>query len=105
MNKTLPYSYFSEFDIYLFKEGRHYKLYEKFGAHPLKKSQIKGTYFSVWAPSADRVEVVGDFNYWDGSESALFVRWDSSGIWEGIIPEAAVGQRYKFRIYNSTVIY
>jgi 1,4-alpha-glucan branching enzyme len=64
------------------KAGKHYRLYEKLGAHLIEKT-VKGVYFAVWAPSAASVSVVGDFNYWTGGENLLQVRWDSSGIWEG----------------------
>lgn len=99
--KVAVHSLFTEFDIELFKAGKHFKLYEKFGAHCLEIDGVDGVYFAVWAPSANKVEVIGDFNYWNGSEHALNVRWDSSGIWEGFIPEAKKGMRYKFRITST----
>lgn len=95
------YSVFTETDIYLFKSGKHHKLYEKFGAHLMEVEGEKGCVFSVWAPSATRVEVVGDFNYWQGDSHPLFVRWDSSGIWEGFIPGLQSGEKYKFRITSN----
>jgi len=96
--KVKLHSLFTEFDINLFKAGKHYKLYEKFGAHVLEVNGEEGVYFSVWAPGASSVSVIGDFNYWNGSEHPLRVRWDSSGIWEGFISAAQKGQRYKFQI-------
>jgi len=105
MQKVLPYSKFSEFDIFLFKEGKHFKLYEKFGARPETVNGIKGIYFAIWAPSAKSVSVVGDFNYWNDNEHILNVRWDSSGIWEGFIPNLKTNQIYKYKIHsNSGVI-
>ncbi|MFK7757107.1 MAG: 1,4-alpha-glucan branching protein GlgB [Flavobacteriales bacterium] len=98
MATVIPHSLFTEFDIDLFKSGKHFKLYEKFGAHPLTIEGKEGVYFSVWAPSAKSVSVIGDFNFWNGEEHPLNVRWDSSGIWEGFIPVAEKGQRYKFQI-------
>ena len=56
---------FSDFDIDLFKAGKHYRLFEKFGSHITEFQGVKGTYFSVWAPSAKSVSVIGNFNYWD----------------------------------------
>ncbi|MDX1627183.1 MAG: 1,4-alpha-glucan branching protein GlgB [Fulvivirga sp.] len=102
MNTTSKYiihhSLFTDFDIDLFKSGRHYKLYEKMGSHPLKLEGQEGVYFSVWAPNADSVQVVGDFNYWNGEGYELFPRWDHSGIWEGFTANAQVGSAYKYRI-------
>ncbi len=98
MSKVQAYSLFTDFDINLFKAGKHYRLYEKFGAHEIELDGEKGVYFSVWAPSAKTVSVVGDFNYWNDSEHQLNVRWDSSGIWEGFIPNLKQGTLYKFKI-------
>ena len=91
----------TEFDIYLFKSGKHYRLYEKMGAHLTSHEGEDGCYFAVWAPSAHKVEVIGDFNYWGGQEHPLYVRWDESGIWEGFIPHLKAGDHYKFKIYSN----
>ena len=64
MGNVQSYSLFTEFDINLFKAGKHFRLYEKFGSHPIEVNGISGTYFAVWAPSARTVSVVGDFNFW-----------------------------------------
>ena len=106
MNYVQAYSLFSEFDIDLFKSGKHFKLYEKMGAHPIEVKGVKGVYFAVWAPSAKSVSVVGDFNFWIQGEHLLHVRWDSSGIWEGFIPNVEVGTTYKYKIqsYNGDII-
>ncbi len=101
MSQVKAHSLFTDFDISLFKAGKHFKLYEKFGAHSMQLNGEEGVYFSVWAPSAKSVEVVGDFNFWDGKEHMLNVRWDSSGIWEGFIPLAKNGMRYKFKINSN----
>ena len=101
MSKVIAHSLFSDFDIDLFKAGKHYKLYEKFGAHITTVAGIEGTYFAVWAPGAKEVSVVGDFNFWNGEEHQLQVRWDSSGIWEGFVPHAGKGNAYKYKIKNS----
>ncbi|WP_348797276.1 1,4-alpha-glucan branching protein GlgB [Flavobacterium adhaerens] len=101
MNKVQTYSLFTDFDIDLFKAGKHFKLYEKLGAHFIEVDGVKGVYFAVWAPSARTVSVVGDFNYWVQGEHQLFVRWDSSGIWEGFIPGIEQGTKYKFKIQSN----
>lgn len=100
MNQTRAFSLFTDFDIDLFKAGKHFQLYEKLGAHPLTVDGVEGVYFAVWAPSARTVSVIGDFNYWVQGENQLFVRWDSSGIWEGFIPNVKAGTRYKFKIQS-----
>jgi len=98
MAEVINYSLFTDFDINLFKSGKHYKLYEKFGSHPMNVDGVDGTYFAVWAPSAKSVSVIGDFNFWNDKQHKLDVRWDESGIWEGFIPNASVGMRYKYKI-------
>jgi 1,4-alpha-glucan branching enzyme len=99
-NKVETHTLFTEQDVYLFREGKHYQLYHHFGAHPLEVGGKEGVYFAVFAPAASKVEVIGSFNHWNGSDYALQVRWDNSGIWEGFIPGVAVGDLYKFRIFN-----
>ncbi len=90
-------AFLTEDDLYLFNEGSHVRLYEKLGAHPGTLGDVEGTYFGVWAPSAERVSVVGDFNSWHGGRHRLRPR-GSSGIWEGFVPGVAAGALYKFRI-------
>lgn len=99
-NNVQPYSLFTDFDIDLFKSGKHYKLYEKLGAHIVNNNGQHGVYFAVWAPNAKSVSVVGDFNFWDEASHPLMVRWDSSGIWEGFIPNLEHGVRYKYKIQS-----
>ncbi|MCP4975665.1 MAG: 1,4-alpha-glucan branching enzyme, partial [Maribacter sp.] len=101
MAKVIAHSLFSEFDINLFKSGKHFKLYEKLGSHTIKVNGVKGTYFAVWAPTANSVAVVGDFNGWQSHEHQLNVRWDESGIWEGFIPEIGKGTLYKYNIHSN----
>ena len=101
MAKITPHSLFSDFDISLFKAGKHFRLYHKFGSHPLTLNGVKGTYFAVWAPTANKVAVIGDFNFWNDDSHLLNVRWDSSGIWEGFIPEVKKGATYKYKIYSN----
>ncbi|WP_296682343.1 1,4-alpha-glucan branching protein GlgB [Flavobacterium sp.] len=100
MSKVQGYSLFTDFDIDLFKAGKHFRLYEKLGAHPIEVDGVSGVYFAVWAPSARSVSVVGDFNYWIQGEHQLNVRWDSSGIWEGFIPGVQKGTTYKYKIQS-----
>jgi 1,4-alpha-glucan branching enzyme len=98
-NETIPgVSLLSDFDIHLFREGRHHKLYEKLGAHIIEHQGVQGTYFAVWAPNAERVTVMGDFNGWNRGSHPLYVRFDSSGIWEGFIPNIGNGTLYKYYI-------
>jgi len=101
-NAVQSYSRFTEFDVSLFRSGKHYKLYEKFGSHVVEFNGVIGTYFSVWAPNAQYVSVIGNFNYWDRGAHQLFVRWDSSGIWEGFIPKVGDGETYKYFIKASS---
>jgi 1,4-alpha-glucan branching enzyme len=96
-----PYSRFTDFDIALFKSGKHYKLYEKLGSHVVEFNGVVGTYFAVWAPNAHYISVIGNFNGWNRSSHPLYVRWDGSGIWEGFIPNIGNGETYKYFI-NST---
>ena len=86
-------------DIYLFNEGRHFRLYEKMGAHLMKRDGTPGTYFAVWAPNARQVSVTGDFNNWENDRHLLQPR-GSSGIWEGFIAGVADGATYKFHILS-----
>jgi 1,4-alpha-glucan branching enzyme len=101
MSKVITHSLFTDFDIDLFKAGKHYRLYEKLGAHLIELDGVKGVYFAVWAPSAHAVSVVGDFNFWTQGEHLLQVRWDSSGIWEGFIPNVEKGTTYKYKIQSN----
>ena len=100
MAQVKAYSLFTDFDINLFKAGKHYRLYEKFGSHLVTVDGIEGTYFAVWAPSAKKVSVIGDFNFWIEGEHQLNVRWDGSGIWEGFIPFVGKGNTYKYKIHS-----
>ncbi|MBI4297764.1 MAG: 1,4-alpha-glucan branching protein GlgB [Chloroflexi bacterium] len=86
-------------DLYLFNEGSHCRLYEKLGAHPMKVDGAPGTYFSVWAPNARQVFVIGDFNGWDKSSHPLHSR-GQSGAWEGFVPGIGKGALYKYFIVS-----
>ncbi|HME44825.1 MAG TPA: 1,4-alpha-glucan branching protein GlgB [Syntrophorhabdales bacterium] len=85
-------------DIYLFKQGNHFKLYDKLGSHLVTVEGVEGTYFAVWAPNAERVSVMGDFNHWNSVTHPLKVREDGSGIWEGFISVISHGTSYKYHI-------
>ena len=88
----------SEFDLHLFGEGRHEKIYEKLGAHVREMSGTSGVSFAVWAPHARGVSVVGDFNSWDGRLQQMRLL-GSSGVWEIFVPDLSVGALYKFEIH------
>jgi 1,4-alpha-glucan branching enzyme len=90
----------TDYDIHLYKEGSHFRLYEKLGAHLVDMEGVEGVYFGVWAPNAKSVSVIGDFNYWNPDSHALGVRWDGSGIWEGFIPGLKKGDIYKYYIQS-----
>ena len=92
------YSLFSDVAIQNFQNGTHYSLYELFGNKQVEVAKTKGTYFSVWAPNATAVFVVGNFNDWDNQAHPLKVRLDHSGIWEGFIPNVLQGEVYKYHI-------
>jgi len=97
-----PYAFRSprltDFDLHLFAEGNHHRIYEKLGAHPTELDGIKGVYFAVWAPNARNASLLGDFNNWDGREHQM--RKGVTGVWELFIPGVGVGDRYKYEIKN-----
>ncbi|MEE8327257.1 MAG: 1,4-alpha-glucan branching enzyme, partial [Nitrosomonadaceae bacterium] len=95
---VLSHTLFNKHDIYLFREGTHSRLYEYFGAHVAKKDGQTGFQFCVWAPNAESVSVIGDFNDWQAESHILYRRDDSSGLWEGFISGPAIGDSYKFHI-------
>ncbi|MBS1199545.1 MAG: 1,4-alpha-glucan branching protein [Proteobacteria bacterium] len=87
----------SDFDLYLFGEGNHHRIFLKLGAHPGRVDDLDGTRFAVWAPNAERVSVVGEFNLWDGRRQAMQAR-GGSGVWELFIPGVGPGAAYKYEI-------
>ena len=97
-----PYGFKSpsltDFDIHLFAEGNHHRIYEKLGAHLTVVDGVAGVYFALWAPNARNISVLGDFNSWDGREHQMGKR--NNGIWELFIPDLAVGTAYKYEIKN-----
>ncbi|MEW6445831.1 MAG: 1,4-alpha-glucan branching protein GlgB [Pseudomonadota bacterium] len=99
---TDPYTFapqLGELDLHLFGEGRHWHVYRVLGAHPRVVDGVSGVLFAVWAPNAERVSVVGDFNQWDGRRNMMRAR-GPSGVWELFIPALAAGDLYKFEIRN-----
>ena len=88
---------FGDIDLHLFGEGRHEEIYKKLGAHVIKVGRTKGVSFAVWAPHARGVNVVGDFNNWNGNDHQM-QRLDNSGVWELFIPKLHAGSLYKFEI-------
>jgi 1,4-alpha-glucan branching enzyme len=88
-----------DIDLHLFGEGKHERIYEKLGAHVMTHEGKRGVAFAVWAPSADRVSVVGDFNDWDGKKHPMR-RLAESGVWELFIPGLREGELYKYEIKN-----
>ncbi len=92
----------TDFDIHLFRTGKHFKLYDKLGAHPAEFKGEAGTYFAVWAPNARAVSVIGNFNYWQSGQHNLNPRWDESGIWEGFFPGVNKGEAYKYAVHSNT---
>ena len=95
-----PYSFsptLSEFDRHLFGAGTHYEIYEKMGGRLMTHEGARGAAFSVWAPNAKAVSVIGDFNNWDARRSPIR-RLGESGIWELFLPAAAEGDKYKFHV-------
>jgi len=91
----------TEHDVYLFREGNHFRLFEKLGSHPMEVDKTQGTHFAVWAPNARRVSVIGDFNGWNPNAHVLAARPDGSGIWEGFIPGVRRGYFYKYHIISN----
>ncbi len=97
-----PYAFkspqFTDFDLHLFGEGNHNRIYEKMGAHLTEIEGVSGVYFALWAPSARNVSLLGDFNSWDGREHQM--RKGHTGIWELFIPGLGVGSSYKYEVKN-----
>ncbi|MGF1495764.1 MAG: 1,4-alpha-glucan branching enzyme [Elainellaceae cyanobacterium] len=97
-----PYAFRSpkltDFDIHLFAEGNHHRIYEKLGAHPTEINGVAGVYFAVWAPNARNVSILGDFNHWDGRQHQM--RRTGNGVWDLFIPEIGAGEHYKYEVKN-----
>ncbi|KAA0687996.1 1,4-alpha-glucan branching protein GlgB [Neorhizobium sp. P12A] len=97
-----PYSFgplLGDLDLHLISEGTHYNLASTLGANPMTVEDVAGVRFAVWAPNAQRVSVVGDFNAWDGRRHPMRLR-PQAGVWEIFVPQVTVGERYKFEIVD-----
>lgn len=97
-----PYAFRSplltDFDLHLFAEGNHHRIYEKLGAHLTEINGVQGVYFAIWAPNARNVSILGDFNYWDGRKHQM--RKGQTGVWDLFIPELGIGEHYKYEVKN-----
>src|SRR5262249_19716111 len=87
----------TDYDVYLWAEGSHYRAYEKLGAHLTEENGVPGTHFAVWAPDAREISVVGDFNAWRPGVHRLHPV-NASGVWEGFIPGVRQGALYKYAV-------
>jgi 1,4-alpha-glucan branching enzyme len=93
-------SLLSDYDLYLFGQGKHYQIYEKMGAHLRTYNGVTGVNFAVWAPNALSVSVIGDFNNWNRSANLMHRRHNDLGVWECFVPGLVAGALYKFAIYS-----
>lgn len=91
--------FLTEFDLHLFHEGTHYRLYEKLGAHPACENGTAGVHFAVWAPNAQRVYVMGNFNGWDSAANPLS-QYGKHGVWAGFVPGVAPGEAYQYNVVS-----
>jgi 1,4-alpha-glucan branching enzyme len=99
-----PYRYgrvLTDFDLHLLGEGTHYRAFEKLGAHRVRVGSTTGVHFAVWAPNADRVSVIGDFNAWDGRVHPMRLL-APAGVWELFVPDLPDGEKYKFEIRTAS---
>jgi 1,4-alpha-glucan branching enzyme len=99
MATTTAAQWLTDYDLYLFDEETHHRIYEKLGAHPGELDGERGVHFAVWAPNAEQVTVIGEFNNWDPRSHALHVR-PEAGIWEGFLPRLESGALYKYHIHS-----
>jgi 1,4-alpha-glucan branching enzyme len=99
LQQDIP-SIFSEFDLYLFGQGKNYRIYEKMGAHPRTVNGISGVNFAVWAPNALAISVIGDFNGWNRGANPMYRRHNDLGVWECFVPGLQVGSLYKYAMYS-----
>ena len=97
-------AFISEFDVHLFREGTHYKIYELLGAHLAERNGKKGVHFAVWAPGANSVNLIGDFNKWDDGATPMQPLGES-GIWTHFVPGIGEGANYKYAVKNANGYY
>src|SRR3712207_2779933 len=95
---------FTADDMYLLGEGTHFRLWEKLGAHAGKEGEKEGVHFAVWAPNAERVSVIGDFNNWNKNAHPLKAS-GNSGVWRGFAEGAGLGAKYKYHIASRQMGY
>ena len=88
----------TDFDAYLFAQGNHYQIYEKLGAHPVVEDGKPGVYFAVWAPFAQAISVVTDYDGWDPKRGPVMTRATKSGIWDCFVPGMKPGDLYKYAV-------
>ena len=93
----MNHPFLSDFDLHLLAEGSHFQTWEKLGAHLAESDQGRGVHFAVWAPNAERVSVIGDFNGWDKNAHPMHLRAEA-GVWEAFVPGIGAGALYKYRI-------
>ncbi len=93
-------SIFSDFDLYLFGQGKNYRIYEKMGAHPRTVNGVSGVHFAIWAPNALVISVIGDFNEWKRGANLMSLRHRDLGVWECFVPGLLPGMLYKYAIYS-----
>ncbi len=98
------FSLLSDDDVFIFNEGSHFQLYDKLGSHTVRHKGMEGTYFAVWAPNAEKVAVMGEFNSWNKTSHPLVPK-GRSGIWEGFIPGVRKGSTYKYHVYSKYALY
>ncbi len=96
-------SIFSDFDLYLFGQGKDYTIYEKMGAHLRTVNGVVGVHFAVWAPNALTISVIGNFNNWDHRANLMHLRHQDQGVWECFIPGLQAGILYKDAIYRGVL--
>jgi 1,4-alpha-glucan branching enzyme len=96
-----PFSLLTDYDVHLFKSGKHHRLFEKLGAHIVQVNGKWGVYFAVWAPGAREASVIGNFNYWTPGANKMQPRWDESGIWETFVEGIGKGEAYKFGLVGA----
>ena len=99
IEQNIP-SVFSDFDLYLFGQGKNYQIYEKMGAHVHTVNDVSGVHFAVWAPNALAASVIGDFNNWERGKNPMHLRHKNLGVWECFVPGLQAGALYKYVIFS-----